>query len=200
MFFRKNNGDKVLSNRIFIKFFWYRLFYKDEYQRKNYDQKQVDKNTICPVAFDDKEKTLNFFLSWSGRVKTEVDVLSKVLQLSGVANEADKLPSDVSIQARSSEIGLIIRRLKSSDYAPFFINLRPPTTKLKNTSLEESLQQAIDDLEASLDRARLLFSAQSRLGLEIARASLNYFTVNKYSKKYGDKDPKDLIREKEKRK
>ncbi len=95
---------------------------------------------------------------------------------------------------RKSSVGKYIKSLVKQDALPFFEVLSQMGKNTKRGDTEDDYRIAVEDTKRVLSKL-LPVTASSGSGIEIARASLNYFTVDKNAVKFSQKSIDDLLTE-----
>lgn len=93
-------------------------------------------------------------------------------------------------QSRRSDLAFVVRQINSKENFGFVRSLvLPGVVKDKVTDKNiNNLKQSSDNLERTLEELMFLVAPDQSNGLEVARASFNYFAVNKAVTNFDDKE------------
>lgn len=123
----------------------------------------------------------------------EKEIKKKILEVINFLEQEIKNFKELSIKfnnlkkenPRNSEFSFIIKKISSKN---IFLFLRDFIKfGLKNKVVYFNLKEDIDNFEIELNLMKIKYLASDSFGIEIARGSINYNTVNKESKKYWNK-------------
>ncbi len=89
-------------------------------------------------------------------------------------------------QARRSEYALLIEKINIPQNFPFFYALADYAQDKDNEKYKNELIVIGERIYSLLSSLRKAYAPAQHTGIEIARASLNYFTINKKPKEYDD--------------
>ena len=174
IFYEDKEGVLRVKSRLEIKKSWLR-----QYARKAfYSLPEVIRGRGSKFPAKDFEGN---FLDWLQRSRDIYMDLTDVVS----RPENDKI--------KRSDISTYIRLLKTSEYFPFVEKLlRPWIANDKDTNeYLDALRSIVERFGQLLDQALLVVSPDLTQGVEIGRASFNYYTVNKISRNF-DKDIDDI--------
>jgi hypothetical protein len=170
VFYKSDDNKLKVKSRLEIKKSWLRRYARGDFYAID-ERKRQGKSKFQAMLF---ERVLN---EWLERNRELWKKINKMLIL----------PQES--QAKKSDLSLLLRQLKSAEYFPFIRDFAQPgiaNNKNSNECLEE-LQSVVDQFETLLDQAFFFTAPDLNNGVETARASFNYYTINKISKNF-DKD------------
>ncbi|HIP33570.1 MAG TPA: hypothetical protein EYG89_02290, partial [Bacteroidia bacterium] len=158
-----------------VNYKWLRNYARDDYNKLS--DKSVKNYTIREVEF-----LKDVFSQWISDNKILLD------------NFEDIVSREEQEQAKKSDLALCIRQFLSHDYFSF-INEFVQYAKDKETSKNlNKLQITLKLVESLAEQIQKNVVMSQSSGLEVARASFNYYTINKISKNFDN----DLLEEKRK--
>ena len=99
-------------------------------------------------------------------------------------------------KTRESDLALLLKTLFGSDYF-FFVRDFVQYAKDKNSDADiKKLQKSVENFQTLLEQSLHFLSPNQVTGMEIARASFNFYTVNKSSKIFHGKTAEEILEEK----
>lgn len=151
--------------------------------------------------------TSNDFVSWSGRKDNEkkyavgaIPYLKKIMQeqiqewKEIIENLKDDLNASQESLKRRSQTTLLINQFSKKQVFPFFEEFVYFSNPKEDEGLKEKLIAQLKEIKTSLTELQKIYLPSQSSGLVIAKASFNYYTINKKQKNY-DKDIKDYIKQ-----
>ncbi len=182
VFFENDEGEKRVSKFVELKKQFLREYASEYlYKGKNVNNKNFTADKI--------ERSLKLFSQKNEILKEFINNLEKILNRfdhpAGVA-QGDAM--------RKSSIAIYIKSLNKKDAFPFFELLSNMGKNTKNGNYENDFRISVELTKRTLDKL-LPVTAKSNYGIEIARASLNYFTVDKNAHKYHKKSFDEILSE-----
>ena len=158
-----------------VNYKWLRNYVRDDYNK-------LSDKSVKNYAIREAEFLKDIFSQWISDNKILLD------------NFKDIISREEQEQARKSDLALCIRQFLSHDHFSF-INEFVQYAKDKETSKNlNKLQITIELIEKLTKQIQKKVATSQSNGLEVARASFNYYTINKISKNFD----KDLLEEKQK--
>jgi hypothetical protein len=163
------NDENVIKSKLQIKKTWLRQHARQEYYNLSESVRNNSKLTPNDALF-----LQNTMQQWLKNNKELVELISGTLGQPRYN------------QSRLSEIASYLRQLKSREGFYFVRDLTLPgvtNDKVTNQSLQ-NLRQKTDETENLLDAAQSAVAPNLENGIEIVRATFNYYTLNKISKNF----------------
>ncbi len=180
VFFVDEKNKKYIKKSLEIKSPWLKKHAKVQFYYKKLYEKKEKKFTIETAPF------LNdIFFDWAERNEMLLEEMKKIAQ------------KPLCKQKRKSDFAFLARKIFGSDYL-FFV--RDFSEYAKDTQLNEALQRlkkSVKKFTEYLEHSLYILSPQQSIGMEVARGSFNFYTINKISKLFGEKTVEDIITEKE---
>ncbi len=159
LFYKKKNGETHIKTHIILKKEWLQAYAKQEF----FECKTADK------AFTINNCDLSQKISEN---KNNIRTLYKEL--------SDYSGRKLHEQARRSGIALLLNRLNSKYYLPFFVDLvQSSQDKKEKNNLSLRLKSDGKELINSLKTGIESFLPEQSAGMCIAKASFNYYTIDK---------------------
>lgn len=170
--FTKGEKESVLrvNPRLEVKYPWLRQYAREEFYALNPNHKFLKKYTIVEARF-----LKDIFSHWFERnniLKKEID-------------EVFSRPQEN--KAKRSDIALLIRRLYGADYLFFVRDLLKYANDKDSDQNLYRLKASLLETENLTERINSILAPDQSQGIEVARGSFNYYTINKISKNF-DKD------------
>ena len=177
--------SKKYSKKISVNKTWLKTWHKEQFYRLIKNNKQgkyalKDLNSIHNYL--DHNYLDRWFQNWGELSKQFKNLSQKPLE----------------DQARKSEIAHIIRSLLNIKNLPYIMDFLKEL-HTKNTQLDEKVKKLKENLEKAqkdLRNAEKEYLSSSAEGIEIAKASFNYYTVNKKSKEDYSRELEELKKKK----
>ncbi len=182
----KNDQDskdksKKYSKKISINKTWLKTWHKEQFyyliKESNNRQGKYALKDLKPIHYLNQ-----WFQNWGELSKQFKNLSQKPLE----------------DQARKSEIAHIIRSLLNIKNLPYIMDFLKEL-HTKNTQLDEKVKKLKENLEKAqkdLRNAEKEYLSSSAEGIEIAKASFNYYTVNKKSKEDYSRELEELKKKK----
>lgn len=164
------SGDRKISPFIEIKYPWIRKHAKSEYYHMVGRANALKKYSIKEAPFLQKK-----FDEW-------VDV-NKIL-LKDIQDTSEREAENL---AKKSDALLLIKQFLSDEYLYFVRDLMYSINNKKSSAVLEQLEEIIKNIEDLSEQLIYALAPNQSGGMEIARGTSNYYTVNKISKNF-DKD------------
>jgi predicted RNA-binding Zn-ribbon protein involved in translation (DUF1610 family) len=165
---------KKLSPSVTIHFRWLRQHTRYAfYEWKGEDTLKDKKPKLADVPYL-PEKLAGLLSEWRNTLET--------------LNIAANAPKESN--TRKANMGLAIRKLGTRSMFPFIESFIKDSNPKDSDELKSQILQAIDRFKTLLNECEYWSMTSQSSGLEIARASFNYYTINK--------KPKDFNKEREK--
>ena len=172
-FKKDENGNLIFDKNISVKKEWLKLYFKNDFYKKS-KQKDFSISQIDYVS--------EGFKKWFDEFETNL-------------KETEELYKNNS---RRSEIGFYISKLSSNQSLGFLRSFIENVNHKDNQTKADKLRDEIEKFENLVTGAREEYLPSQSMGLCIAKGSMNYYTVNKKSKKYYEDELKNLEEEKKK--
>lgn len=176
VFYEDEGGEKFVRKSLQIKHPWPKQYAKEDFYGSELNKKKEKIFTVETAGF------LNdVFINWLSRNK-------------GIKDEiANAILQPEESQKRKSDLALMIRALFSPD-SFFFVRDFLQYAKDKNSDFDfVDLQKRVEKFQVLLEQVSGFLSPNQVTGLEIARASFNFYAVNKTPKKYEGKTIDEVI-------
>jgi len=173
VFYPKNGDSLMVKNSLEIKKIWLRQYAREEFYNIN-----------------ERQRTHNKFLA-SLFQKNLVDWFEKNKKLFERLKTINQLPQDC--QLKRSELLALLKEINSADNFLFIKNFVQPgvANDKKSDSDLENLKDKVGRFEELLNKALFVMAPDLSQGVEVSRASLSYYTVNKISKRDFDQELKN---------
>ena len=166
--FYRNNGNIKIKNRIEIKKFWLRRYARDTFYQLPERDRDKGRGKFPVGLF------ANDFENWLKNNKT---IYQKISEIRFGPKEN---------KTKESDFRYLLRILQGDDYLGFILSLAQIGT-LNDKDSDRAiakLQSAAHKFELSLGNVKYFFAPDSSQGIEFARASFNFFAINKISKNF----------------
>lgn len=165
IFIKGGRGNHWVNPRLEVKYPWLRRYAREEFYATRRNDKQLKKYTIVEAKF--LEGIFNSWIERNNSLKEELD-------------EAFFRQN----KAKYSDIALLMRQLQGADYF-FFVRdlLGYVNNKDLNTNINE-LQNSVTKIEKLIEKINSLLVPNQGQGIEVARGSFNYYSINKISKNF----------------
>lgn len=173
VFMQNEDGSEKINKKIEIKYPWLKQYAKEYFFSEEFDRTKCKKYTIKEAVFLE-----NVFVNWLERNESLYEKIKVILS------------QPEEMKSKKADILEIIKIFFSPEYFPFVKDfLKYANDKNDNYNLQQ-LKTSVDDLETLLQKALFILSPDQSNGVEIAKASFNFYTINKI--------PKDLDEQLEK--
>lgn len=176
VFYEDENSGKFMRKSLQVKYLWLKQYAREDFYGNELNRKKEKIFTVETADF------LNdVFADWLNRNKDIKDEIANIILQPGKS------------QKRKSDLSLIIRALFSSD-SFFFVRDFLQYAKDKNSDFDfVDLQKKVKKFQALLEQVSEFLSPNQVTGVEIARASFNFYAINKTPKKYEGKTIDEVI-------
>ena len=174
LFFKGKSGDEVLKNALSIKSEWLKQYAKQLFH---------DSEAIRDKTKRKQTKTIADFRGLSWEIKDRFEELEATCQ--ALTNDADVKLNE---RARNAQTGLLLKKLSSKNGLSYFVDLVENTVdKKEEGDLSVQLKQQGKALQQELLAGIQKYLPEQSVGLPIAKASFNYYTINKKPVDYAQK-------------
>jgi hypothetical protein len=176
LFYKNRKGDSVIKDKMLIKTEWLKHYAKQEFHD---NEAKRDKNARRQT------KTIGDFNGLTQRIEERFDEIDNIY-----ADLADDAGAELNERAKRARTGLLLQRLKTK--LPFLLSLIENTNDKNETDdLSIHLKNMAVRLQEQLLAGIEKYLPEQSSGLPIAKASFNYYTLNKKPVDY-DKKSEDL--------
>ncbi len=179
VFFETDEGILEMKKRLEIKYPWLRQYAKDRFYENNL-------NTSTDKIFTIKNADFlqEIFIKWIQKNEAILKKIEKVID------------QPLETQKKYSDLAFYLRSIFSSDYF-FFVKDLPQYAKDKDSDFYmKELEKSIPIFNNLLEQCLDILSPNQTTGVEVARASFNFYTINKTSKYIDGKTVNDILEEK----
>ena len=180
IFFENNQGEKRVTKYMELK----KPFLREYASGYLYAGNNVNAKN---VTADRVERYSRLF---SQKAESLSDIVAELEYMLEMFDESPGVAQGDAV--RKSSVGKYIKSLVKKDALPFFELLSQMGKNTKKGDVEDDYRIAVEDTKRVLSKL-LPATASSGSGIEIARASLNYFTVDKNAVKFSQKSIDDLL-------
>ena len=174
--FYQKNGNSYLNDKLTVKNEFLKTYAKQELaeykERLKRNRNQNNRRQVLTIAdYGYLEEKINI-------------VFDEVNEI--YSNLVDDAGADLNVRAKHERTGLLLKRLQSK--LPFLKSLIENTSDKNETSnLSLLLKKQVDKLSNELLLGIEAFLPQQSSGLPIAKASFNYYTINKKEGDFANK-------------
>lgn len=174
LFFKDKSGNEVFKNALSIKNEWLKqyakqLFHDSEAKRDKTERKQT--------------KTISDYKGLAVEIKDRFSEFEATYQ--ALTNDAD---AQLNERARNAQTGLLLKQLSSKFALSYFVDLIENTVdKKEEDDLSIQLKQRGKTLQNELLAGIQKYLPEQSTGFPIAKASFNYYTLNKKPMDYAQK-------------
>ncbi|MBS1644463.1 MAG: transposase [Bacteroidetes bacterium] len=179
LFFKKNNDTLSTKQGLSIKTAWLKLYAKQAFH---------DSEAVRDKSRRKQTKTISDYENLTFEIQKRFDEFEQIYKsLADIAN------TPLNARSRHAEIGLLLKKLANKHNLPYFVDLVENTVDKKE---EGDLSIQLKSLGKQLINNSLLgvqkYLPEQSSGLLIAKASFNYYTLNKKPIDYAKKKEEQL--------
>lgn len=167
LFVQKKDGIFSINEKMTIKNAWLKQYAKQEFvaikERTNLESKRREQVKI-------------------GDIRELISKIEKVFDFvdQTYVSLIDNIYSELNERAKKAQIGLLLKRLASKNALPLLMDLMENTSdKEETTDLSIRIKSKSSTIRSQLQAAIQMFLPEQSSGLQIAKASFNYYTINK---------------------
>ncbi len=173
--FENKEGEKKVSKFIAVKYPFLKLHAKEQYFSPYFDRRATKAYSVKDAPF-----LLDVLLDWLDRNE---ELYSQLYELLNAPEES---------QASKSDILYKLKQLYGADNAFFIRNFVQYASHKKEGNGMQLLQKRAEQFNKVLEIMLPHFAPQQSSGAEVARASFNYYTLNKTAKDYDEEERQRL--------
>jgi hypothetical protein len=184
LFYEKQDRSFAIKDKMTIKREWLRLYAKQGFAEYSASQKQSNSRRA--------QITIKDIAGLSEKIEKVFDEIDEIY--TELCNDAS---ADLNERAKRAKTGLLFKRLSAKNVLPFLSSLVENTTDKNETDdLSIRINKQSQEIEKQLLTSIQAYLPQQSEGLPIAKASLNYYTINKKHIDYSSKikELKDKLR------
>jgi hypothetical protein len=197
VFYENSEGEKKRKKRLEIKYQWLKKHAKNEFYENNLHiktklKKQKDgrqkEERVKEFTLEDAFFLQEVFENWIAKSR---EIQEKIKEI---------VSQPENNQKRESDLALLLKTLFGTDY---FFFVRDFVQYAKDKDSDKALREleiSVRNFQPLLEESLFLLSPNQITGMEVARASFNYYTIEKSSKLIEGKTTEKLIKEKEEEK
>lgn len=183
LFFKGKSGDEVLKNALSIKSSWLKLYAKQLFH---------DSEAVRDKTKRKQTKTIADFPGLAWEIEDRFEEFEATYQ--ALTNDA---AAELNERARNAQTGLLLKKLSNKNGLSYFVDLVENTVdKKEEDNLSVQLKQQGRALQQELLAGIQKYLPEQSAGLPIAKASFNYYTINKKPVDYAQKikEQKDKLK------
>ena len=179
VFFKTREGEKKVKKKLEIKYPWLKQHAKTDFYDQELNKKKTKIFTIENARF--LQKT---FEEWLNRNKEQQEEIEKIVN----QPQNDK--------KRESDLALLLKTVFGTDYF-FFVRDFVQYAKDKDSDADmKKLQKSVEIFQTLLEQSLHFLSPNQTTGMEVTRASFNFYTIDKSSKNVNGKTTEEIVEEK----
>jgi len=168
LFFERKDGNLYLSNFITVKYPFLKLHAKERYFAPDFNREKTKIYTK-----DDAHFLEDVLWDWHERNTELYDQL------------VDEIMRPQNKQVKRADLLYLLKQFFSADNLFFLRDLLQNINHKRESGKINALQAQAQAIEKTTERCLALLSPDQKKGIEVARGSFNYFTVNKQAKDFG---------------
>jgi len=174
LFEKKKNGNSVINGKITIKPDFLKNYAKQEWV--NFQEKNKLTQNATQNSRPRKERnSINEFTGLDEKIKQTFKEVADIYET--LANDAS---AGLNERAKREHTGLLLKRLQAKNTLPYLISLAENSNNKNETDdLSIQLKNQSSKLEQQLAAGIREFLPAQSSGLPVAKASFNYYTINK---------------------
>ena len=169
LFYEKKDGSLSFKDKIIIKNEWLRQYAKQDFvELKSKKRINLRNNRMEQIKIGDIPRL-------SSKIEETLDIAKEIYS---------KLSDDATLEqherTKKAQIGLLLKRLEAKNVLPLLMDLVKETLDKDETDdLSIRLKRQSQKINSQLKIAIRSFLPEQSNGLQIAKASFNYYTINK---------------------
>ncbi|MFA5211059.1 MAG: hypothetical protein WC414_00965 [Patescibacteria group bacterium] len=168
VFWENNEGEEKINYKLEIKYLWLKQYARENFFSEGFDR--TNKKYTAKEAKFLKE----VFKDWIEK-NEEFYKQTKIIFSRPEEN-----------QSKKSDMLEVVKILFSPDFFPFVRDFIKYANDKNNNKNLQQLKKTINTLEIFLEKALFILSPNQSNGVEVARASFNFYTINKTPKKFDE--------------
>lgn len=174
LFFKAKSGDEISKSALSIKTEWLKQYAKQLFH---------DSEAVRDKSKRKQTKAIADFRGLTWEIEDRFDELEATYQ--ALTNDADVKLNE---RARNAQTGLLLKKLVNKNGLSYFVDLVENTVdKKEEDNLSVQLKQQGKALQQELLAGIQKCLPEQSAGLPIAKASFNYYTINKKPVDYAQK-------------
>ncbi len=174
--------EKKLNQKLEIKYKWLRQYAREYFEQLQREYKNNNKELPKTYSIKEAEFLGDIYQNW---IDNNKELLLEF---------EDVLDRGKHEQSSRSDMAFYTKQFLSHDYLTFVVEFEQYSNDKNDSSDLQKLKQNIEKIQKIAEKLNNALAPDQSSGLEVARGSFNYYTINKVSKNFD----KDIEEQKEK--
>lgn len=203
IFYIDSEGRQKVQSKLEVKSQWIKQYTKSEYYGKDFTEKRNKRREEAEKKSRESEYGRKYTASKLYTVR-DAEFFQEIFEgwyernLLHFEEVTQIIHQPKQNKGRESDLNLLLKQLWNPEYFPFVRDLSWYVNDKNGTGELQKLTHSVENFQSLLEQALSILSPNETTGMEVARASFNFYTVDKSSKLFDGKTREKMIEEKEK--